>query len=167
MWSPFEIVIRETFTSTLNCLAGCDANPKVPEIETPEHTGPISVTKSPPPPGSPPNTPDKVVIFTNGKEYEYDPDSPPPASEVFIKPDTPTFPAELKPPDPTNPNDPSKLFMVTSTTMADVNGDDKLDIIATLRATKTSLARPRSTSTRVPTTSRAFSPSRSRRQIRT
>merc|ERR1719324_464435 len=134
MWGPFEIVIRETFTSTLNCLAGCDANPEVPDIETPEHTGPISVTKSPPPPGSPPNTPDKVVILTNGKEYEYDPDSPPPASEVFTKqPTTPTtFPAELKPPDPNNP-DKSKLHLVTSTTMADVDDDGHLDIIATFK----------------------------------
>ena len=122
MWGPFEIVIRETFTSTLNCLAGCDANPKVPDIETPEHTGPISVTKSP----------DKVVIFTNGKEYEYDPDSPPPASEVFTKlPTTPTFPAELKPPDPTNPE--SKLHLVTSTTMADVDDDGDMDLIATFK----------------------------------
>ena len=135
MWGPFEIVIRETFTSTLNCLAGCDANPKVPEIETPEHTGPISVTKTPPPPNSPTNTPDKVVIFTNGKEYEYDPDSKPPASEVFTKqPTTPTtFPAELKPPDPNNPADKSKLHLVTSTTMADVDDDGDLDIIATFK----------------------------------
>ena len=122
MWGPFEIVIRETFTSTLNCLAGCDANPTVPEIETPDHTGSISVNKLPPPPGSPPGTPEKVVIFTNGKEYEYDPDSPPPASEVFKQPDTPTLPAELQPQqDPNDPNDPSKLHLVTSTTMADVD----------------------------------------------
>ena len=93
-WGRFYVLVNEIFTTTHNCLADCDANPDTtshPEIETPENKGSITVNKFAPP-GSPPNTPGtEVVILTNGFEYEYN--TPPPASEVF-KPGTKglTFP---------------------------------------------------------------------------
>ena len=108
----------ETFTTTHNCLADCDANPDTtshPEIETPENKGSMTVTKFAPP-GSPPNTPEtEVVILTNGFEYEYD--TPPPASEVF-KPGT----MGLKLPE---------VHLMTTVKVADVDGDGHNDVIAT------------------------------------
>jgi len=122
-WGAFYVIIKETFTSTLNCLVGCDANPGIetPEIKTPDHMGSIAVIGGKRPGDSQEDTPDKVVILTNGKEYEYD--KSPPASEVFKQPDTTTgF---------TLPT--VEVHLMTSMTMADVDGDTDLDAIATFK----------------------------------
>ena len=54
----------------LNCLVGCDANPEVPEVETPNNKGSIAVGRLSPE--------TEIVILTNGVEYEYQ--TPPPKS---------------------------------------------------------------------------------------
>ena len=117
-WGRFYVLVNEIFTTTHNCLADCDANPDTtshPEIETPENKGSITVNKFAPP-GSPPNTPGtEVVILTNGFEYEYN--TPPPASEVF-KPGT----KGLNLPE---------VHLMTTVKVADVDGDGHNDVIAT------------------------------------
>ena len=115
LWGPFEIVIKETFTSTLNCLVDCDANPTVPEIETQDDTGSIAIIGGKQlgdPAGDTPDT--AVLILTSGKEYEYD--TPPLASSVCMQHDTPTLPEANK-------------HLVTSVTMADIDDDCDMDVI--------------------------------------
>ena len=115
-WGGFYVIVKETFTTTHNCLLGCDANPEVPEIESPDNKGSIAVGRFAPP-GSPPFTPaTEVTILTNGFEYEYK--TPPPAREVFTAPGT----MGLNLPE---------VHLMTTVKVADVNVDGHNDAIAT------------------------------------
>ena len=94
------MLIKETFATTYNCLQGCDANPEVPEIETPDNKGTLSVGKY----GT------ETVILTGGTEYTYKnpPETLAPDKKVFDKHETLMLP---------------ETHLVTAVEMADLDGD--------------------------------------------
>ena len=101
---------------TRSCLEGCDANPEVPEVETPPGKTSTTVgvfTKEVETPEGTTSVP-YVKIGTNGVTYDYE--SPPSSFEVFVE------------------KDPVSGITVPTTTtavMIDVNGNGLTDLVTT------------------------------------